>query len=366
MKNSFVLGDANRVATRSNAFADYTLLPFADRKSAMHHDPKMAAETARLAALKRYDILDTEPEEPFDRITELVRTVLNVPFSAVTMVDDKRIFFKSIAGLEVSEMDRESTLSGQAMLHDHAFTIVDASKDDRFRNNPHVHSAPYVRGFLGIPLKSSDGFTLGVLTAADTAVREFLPHEITILESFAKLVVNEIEMRKIATSDGLTGAMTRRAWEDAAMKEISKSRRHDVPASLVMFDIDHFKQVNDAHGHAAGDEVLREVARRAMETIRESDFMGRLGGEEFGLLLPHADTQEAAEIADRVRRAIGGTPIHVNGIALNVTSSFGIYMLDGDITGIDGWMARADAFLYQAKNGGRNCCRGVGVRVYDA
>lgn len=322
----------------------------------MRTERQLKDEDGRLAALRRYDVLDTPPEEPFDRLTELVRKVLSVPIAAVSLIDEKRQWFKSISGLEACEMSRDLSFCAHAIQRREPMVVPDATLDLRFAKNPMVTGEPYVRSYLGIPLETPDGYNLGALCAIDFKPRDFSPNEIAILSSFAKLVLNELELRQIANTDGLTGAMTRRKWMEACESEFERSLRYGAPASLILFDIDHFKRINDTHGHPAGDEVLRAVVQRCAETLRDADSLGRVGGEEFAILLPSTDAVGALNLAERLRRQIADTPITVNGVALSVTASFGVSSRTAAIKDVDAWVSVADAMLYQAKAKGRNRC----------
>lgn len=321
-------------------------------------DHKLIDENGRLAALRRYAVLDTPPEEPFDKLIALVRDVLGVPIAAVSLVDAERQWFKSFVGLKVCETSREVSFCSHAIKKREPLIVPDAALDVRFANNPLVTADPWIRSYLGIPLETPDGYNLGALCAIDTKPRNFSGSEIAILTSFAKLVLNELELRQIAMSDGLTGAMTRRGWVDAAQKELARNRRYGTDASIFLFDIDHFKRVNDGHGHPAGDTVLRALVQRCIGTLRGSDMLGRIGGEEFAVLLPSTNAEGAFELAERVRTLFAETPVDVTGAELHVTASFGVCSLDGDINDVDAWLATADAFLYAAKASGRNRCHG--------
>lgn len=162
------------------------------------------------------------------------------------------------------------------------------------------------------------------------------------------------DLARLAHRDPLTAVANRRAFEDALAREIARAIRAGTPLAAVLIDVDRFKQVNDAHGHPAGDAVLAAVAARAQAALRASDLLARLGGEEFGVLLPGADLAQAAEAAERIRARIAGAPVDALGHALAVTVSLGCaVLLAGEEDG-RGLLARADAKLYEAKRGGRD------------
>ncbi len=162
------------------------------------------------------------------------------------------------------------------------------------------------------------------------------------------------ELRRRATTDALTGLANRGAFEEALVREVARARRAGTPLAVVVLDVDHFKRVNDAHGHPAGDGVLREIAARLAAASRAGDLAARVGGEEFAVALPGADLAAGAEAAERIRRRIAAEPVAVaGGAALAVTASLGVAALrDGEDA--PALLARADARLYDAKRAGRN------------
>ncbi|AMY68783.1 sensor domain-containing diguanylate cyclase [Frigidibacter mobilis] len=321
------------------------------------NNQRLPDEKGRLAAVRRYAILDTPAEEPFDKLTRLVRDVMGVPIATVSLIDAERQWFKSVVGLPLCETSREVSFCNHAIQRNEPMVVPDAAEDPRFSMNPLVTGDPGIRSYLGIPLTTPDGYNLGALCAIDTRPRSFDATQIAVMQSFANLVLNELELRQIAMSDGLTGTMTRRGWVEAAEREIARSRRNGSSASIIVLDVDHFKLVNDVYGHPAGDTVLRTIAQRCMGDLREADLLGRLGGEEFAVLLPQINAKGALDLAERLRTLVAAAPVETNGASLRVTASFGVCSLTDDIKTADAWLAVADALLYEAKASGRNCCR---------
>ena len=319
-------------------------------------DSRLHDDDARVAALHRLNVLDTAVEEPFEKIVTLVRTVLAVPMATVTLVDRDRQWFKAKLGVGPQETPRGISFCTHTIQQREPLIVENADMDPRFAGNPLVIGPPYIRSYAGIPLRTPEGYNIGSLCAMDSRPRQFSPADIAILKNFANIVCDELELRMIAQVDHLTGALTRRGFVEQAEREIARSRRYDRPSSLVMIDLDHFKSVNDTHGHAAGDQVLMQVAEIAKVALRPSDVFGRLGGEEFAMLLPETKGDEAMVVAERMRAAIANHSVRLpDGKTLSVTASFGVAALAPGHATFPAWLESADTMLYAAKAAGRNC-----------
>ncbi len=158
-----------------------------------------------------------------------------------------------------------------------------------------------------------------------------------------------------ATRDGLTKIFNKKYFLDTLRKEFAYCLRHRVPLSLVMFDIDHFKKINDTYGHPAGDYVLQRVAQKIAETVRQEDLFARYGGEEFALMLRESAADKGLRCAERCRRAVDVAEFVFNGTPIKVTISLGVATLfDSDFAQPDDLIAAADKYLYRAKRAGRN------------
>jgi diguanylate cyclase (GGDEF)-like protein len=162
------------------------------------------------------------------------------------------------------------------------------------------------------------------------------------------------KLRILAIHDQLTGLYNRRFIEDQLERQRELFVRHGNPCSIVLFDIDHFKQVNDSYGHAVGDDVLVAFSRRVEGLLRQGDTLGRYGGEEFMLVLPMTDLNAALHLAERVRNAMAASPVVGGSEPVTVTASFGVARIERGDT-VDSWLLRADQALYRAKEQGRNC-----------
>lgn len=163
------------------------------------------------------------------------------------------------------------------------------------------------------------------------------------------------KLEVMASIDELTGIYNRRYLLSLSKVEVSRAKRHGLPISLLLMDLDHFKKVNDQYGHALGDKVLKEVAQVILRNIREIDVFGRYGGEEFAVVLPDTLPAKAREVADRLCLAIYRHSIYHQNNSINITASFGVAgslnMHEGSLRSL---LNNADQALYQAKAGGRN------------
>ena len=161
----------------------------------------------------------------------------------------------------------------------------------------------------------------------------------------------------LSTRDELTGVSNRRHFLVQADREWARCRRYDMPAAVLMVDIDHFKRINDLHGHATGDQMLREIAQAIAGTLRQADLLGRFGGEEFIAFLPHADTLGALDAAERIRDTVAHLTLDLPGDPVRTTVSVGVVPLDAEHDTLGALIADADLALCTAKEAGRNCVR---------
>ncbi len=176
-----------------------------------------------------------------------------------------------------------------------------------------------------------------------------------LAETSAALAETNLRLSALAATDSLTGLANRRAFLTQLDHEFARARRYGGPLTVLMIDLDHFKDINDRHGHAAGDRALVAVARLLSDRLRATDFIGRIGGEEFAILAPETRLPDATGLAERLREAIAGLAIGLDdGTTITLTTSIGVTAHVGDDDGGDRLLARADRALYTAKAGGRN------------
>ena len=166
------------------------------------------------------------------------------------------------------------------------------------------------------------------------------------------VLLNQIE--ELAMFDPLTKLMNRGFFKEFLQREVNRSARFQRPFSMIMGDVDHFKRVNDEHGHDCGDKVLQHIARIMQKNLRSEDVICRWGGEEFLFLLPETSLDEAGEVAEKLRSKIEGGPLTFNNIKVSITMSFGVCAQTPGDRDISSCIASADRRLYEAKRNGRN------------
>ena len=335
--------------------------------------PRPADDQSRLAALYRYDALETASGDDFTFLTELAAKVCDVPYAFITLVDAERVFVKSFTGLAVDSMPRGQCYCSRAVLGDEATEICDLSKDARTAGMPLTTEAPYMRMYSSVPLTTSDGYAIGTLCVMhtkagclSTAQREMLGKlarqvmallELRANQKALKASMDELEM--LATTDELTGLHNRRSLMNRLKFEVARTRRFRTPLSAVMVDIDHFKNINDEFGHQVGDEVLAAVGRLLRENVRVIDVAGRYGGEELCILLPNTPLEGARKFAETLRSRIEAQVHSAGARVVRVTASLGIGSFNHmDIDDADMLLKQADAALCRAKANGRNRIEG--------
>lgn len=222
-----------------------------------------------------------------------------------------------------------------------------------------------IESLLGVGLDLGEGVRLWLLVAARRA-QGWQANALPLLESALGLLSRAIATQdheerlfRLATTDALTGLLNRRYFLDKLTEELKRLHRGEAGAVLLTLDIDFFKAVNDTHGHAAGDRVLRHFAFTLKASLRDIDLIGRLGGEEFGILLPGTDPATGLMVAERLREAVALSPARVRNTDLPITVSIGLTDLDPADDHIDQPLQRADQALYAAKGAGRNGVRAL-------
>jgi diguanylate cyclase (GGDEF)-like protein len=341
-------------------------------------------ESARLAALQKMRLLDTPLEERFERITRFVCRLLDVPRASISLVDESRQWFKSIQGSALTETPRTVSFCGHAIMGNEITLVPDAKQDIRFHDNPLVTTPDGIVFYAGQPLKSPDGCNVGVLCAIDTKSHDFSDADMRTLRDLAALaeaelntttlidtqreLLSQLDMeRRRALIDPLTRLWNRDGIMEILSREYARALRNHAHLGVLMADIDYFKRVNDTHGHPVGDAALREVAKRLLSSVREYDAIGRIGGDEFLVVMPIVPGNgNVGEIASRVCQHVGETPIVTNEGHLTLTISIGGVDETLDFScNMEELIKRADDALYRAKQMGRNRTVVVGSASVD-
>jgi diguanylate cyclase (GGDEF)-like protein len=245
-------------------------------------------ERQRLATLRSLKILDTPPEERFDRITRLARNVFGVPIALVTLVDAERQWFKSNQGLHGCETPRNISFCGHTILQDQPMVVEDARTDERFSDNPLVTGDPGIRFYAGYPLSAPDGSKLGSLCIIDRKPRKLSDAERQTLVTLGRLIESELESMNLATSDALTGVSNLRGFVEIGQYLLALATRLSHGVELLYLDVEGFGAFNERHGREEGDRLLIEVARLLLASFRDGDLIGRVGQDEFAVLLSGA------------------------------------------------------------------------------
>ena len=235
------------------------------------------------------------------------------------------------------------------MLKNRAFSI--------WEQRPYVFRFKNYRPITGTAEFMYQNLTISPLVSVNGEVEHvsLLVYDVTDMAvSKQALEAANTELTRLSITDRLTGLNNRGHWEECLGREFGRYQRTRQPTTVVMFDIDHFKKVNDTHGHQAGDEVIRSVSRVLQATARETDITGRYGGEEFGVILINTTAETSLFFAERLRKRIEKLVVEHEDMEIRFTISLGIAEANEQDKDYKAWLERADQALYQCKEGGRN------------
>ena len=336
--------------------------------------PQHPQEPQRLQALRDMQLLDTPLQKRFERITRMIQRTMNVPISVFNLIDEDRQHYKSVQGLNVTDAPLDPAFCTHAILEDDMLLVPDAKKDQRFHDNPFVTGELLDIGFYaGCPVRAANGLPIGTLCAIDTKPRDMSADQLDALRDLAAMLETELKLASLSRSqaslieelsqanrlamiDPLTRLWNRAGLHELLQREWAEALRAKKQVTLVICDIDHFKSINDTRGHAGGDDVLRGVAKKLLDTLRGEDIVGRWGGEEFLLVLTDCQQGKVDATLERIRAAIAAEPFDADGAPQPVTMSFGVATVIPSEGGecMESLIKRADAALYRAKRDGRN------------
>lgn len=311
-------------------------------------------EIQRLETLRALQILESAPEERFDRLTRMAKRIFGVPISLVTLVDSERQWFKSKQGLEASETLRSISFCGHAILGEDTFIVPNALEDERFHDNPLVKEAPHIRFYAGHPLKASNGHKMGTLCLIDEKPRELEEEDKELLRDLAVMVEQEIAALQLATLDELTMISNRRGFMLLAQHALNVCHRHERSATLIFFDLNKFKPINDTFGHAEGDRALLAFANLLRQEFRDSDVFARLGGDEFVVLLTGTSEDEIDVVLGRFEKALSDyNETAKRGYDLECSAGHVTQAL-GEKCSVADLLERADQKMYDSKRASQN------------
>lgn len=339
----------------------------------LHPPPRF--DQQKNEVLQRYRILNGAEIYFADQIARTAALAFDVPIVLAVLNERYRTWYRSTHGVDPDSAELLLSFCARANLADTAFVMPDVREEEMFASEPAVTGEPNLVFFAGAPLHDPDGKRFGTLCLLDHKPRDFSEQQLETLRNFAGIVSQDICVRSAARyavrdlieaehdkcdlfdqamTDPLTKALNRRAFFRFAEREVLRAARYGNRLSALMIDIDHFKKVNDVHGHAVGDDVLKGLAQLVTQTIREGDLFGRLGGEEFAMVMPETDLRRAAMLAERLRVAVKDLSFQGKDGAFGITLSIGIS--EPEFTDIDILPAleRADLALYRAKREGRD------------
>jgi diguanylate cyclase (GGDEF)-like protein len=252
---------------------------------------------------------------------------------------------------EMAANPQEPTLTAAALQAGRPLAVPDVAHSPYL--SPHLAAQYSTKALLGLPLVAGDQ-KLGAALLTFEQTREFSAQDLALGQLVAAQIALAVAKSDLVVTDYLTHVFNRRGLIDLGNRELDRAHRYASPLSAILFDIDHFKVINDQHGHDVGDQVLKVIAQRARQNVRVADTIGRYGGEEFIILLPETNLEQAGLLAERLRLAIGGAPIPTTVGALAATISIGVASLNPSLPNLDALIKAADDAMYAAKQAGRN------------
>ncbi len=258
-------------------------------------------EAERIASLHSLNILDSAAEERFDRLTRLAHRLLKVPVSLISLVDSERLWFKSSQGLEVSEISREMSFCRHALIDQKPFIVTDARQDSRFANNPLVTGPCGIIFYAGIPLRGSDGQTLGSFAVIDRQPRFLSRDALDTLEDLAAIAERELRLSFLETTDPYTGLCNRKGFKLLAPKIISACAREGKPATALFLRITGLETLAENISEYAANLVIDNFSTFIHEINASPHISARLNHNNFVILLAHADDLQAHAVYEEFR-----------------------------------------------------------------
>lgn len=269
-------------------------------------------EFQRLHTLRSLNILDTAPDEHFERVVRLARRVFGVPIVLVSLVDRDRVWFKSRYGFERQEMPRSGFFCGHAILDDRVMVVADTAADERFAGDPLVALGPGIRFYAGYPLSAPDGSKIGTLCIMDYAPRELSRDDLFCLHELGRMVEKEIEEIAHTTRDRLTGVLNRRGFSSFGARTLEVADRLKNPVSLLCFKLANIGQIARDCGEEEAERVIIEFAQILIATFRDCDVLGRTSEDVFCVLLAGADAAAVKQAQYRLHESLRRYNLHAD------------------------------------------------------
>ena len=330
--------------------------------------------------------MDIEPEKAYDDITDLAAQMCETSISLVTLIDDGQQWFKSRHGIDADQAPRTVQFCEQTITRPNELLVVsDVRRDKRFADTHMVVDGTPICFYAGAPLVNPNGDAFGTLCVIDQVPHVLTESQQDALWALSRQVVAQVELRSaveelksntaqlrdyqdqleeyhqqleltnarlrtLSVTDDLTGLNNRFAFAEELRDELARARQCHSPLSLLFLDADLFKLYNDEFGHSAGDDALRTIAVYLKENMRSHDFIARIGGDEFVIILPGTTMEIAGVLAEQCRKALQLTASFERPITLSI----GISSLDGRSIDTETLISEANQALYHSKASGRN------------
>ena len=261
-------------------------------------------EDLRLKSLQSLNLLDTPPEERFDRIVRMARRMFNVPTAFISLIDSERQWFKASIGIDFDDIARDQSICAHAILGDKILVVHDAATDNRFLDGPLVVGDTGARFYASCPLRLANGSAVGTLCIIDDHPRLLEDDDLKLLRDLGATAEREFGILLSAMTDDLTGIYNRQGFILASKHSLNLCVRQDLPATLAYLDLSEFKAINENFGHREGDRVLTDIASFLKAECRPSDIFARLGADEFAALFVNAPGDAAEGIMTRFRQTL--------------------------------------------------------------
>ena len=330
--------------------------------------------------------MDMMQEKAYDDITDLAALICESSIALVSLIDNGRQSIKSKHGIDADQALRAVSFCEQTIIQpNELFVVADMLSDQRFSNSPLAIDGMPIRFCAGTALATLEGDALGTLCVIDQSPHQLSGDQENALRALSRQVVAQIELRNsveelknntaqlrdyqsqleeyhkrleltnarlrtLSVTDDLTGLNNRFAFEEELRNELDRAKQLKLPLSLLFLDADHFKFYNDEFGHPAGDEALRMIGKYLTENMRTCDFVARIGGDEFVIILPGTPNESASVLAERCRKALESAAWPERPITVSIgISSLASRNIDTDVL-----ISEADQALYHSKAAGRN------------